>query len=729
MTLRSLSTKLLLLAGGTVGFIVLGAVGYSVWQTKTDAEQRVYQQAKDEARDVASQIGSQIGQAAAAGKTMAGIIAAGHEAGERSRQAVIAMLQSVALRNDTVFGAWMAEAKGAYDGFSMKGAPGANDDGIFTPYWTKSKTGDVTFSTFKADYDAPWYKMAATTGKGAVTEPYMASAVKVLMASAAFPLVDSGKTIGVAGVDFSLGELSKMLGGLSPFDGGRVMLVSGSGKWLVNPDNALLTKPYEGAGADSVTKALSDGEPQIVSGIDQGAFERVVYPFPLPGLNSSWAVLVDVPAATFTAPVEAAVVKLLIGGGIVLAGVLIVLMLSVRGVVTRPLARLLASVEALKQGDYDREVDGREQADEIGTLAHALEGFRHQLKSGIAAEVAADVERQKAERVRQEGEAERQASAAEQARIVASLGAGLARLAEGDLAHGLEGRFDGPYRQLKEDYETAVRQLRATIAAVAGAVTSIDTGAQEIGTATDNMTRRIESQAASVEEAAAALDEITGRVNKSAEFAQAAATTVGSARSDAERTDAVVRQAIQAMHAIAGSSQQIETIIGVIDEIAFQTNLLALNAGVEAARAGEAGKGFAVVAQEVRELAQRSAGAAKEIKGLIATSAGEVEQGVDHVGKAGEALQRIASQVMEIDGQVKAIANGARDQAIGLKEINGAVGQMDQVTQQNAAMIEEANAATQALRSEAAELGRLIQRFDVGTGEARPQRPVVARAA
>ncbi|MCB8840072.1 methyl-accepting chemotaxis protein [Aurantimonas sp. VKM B-3413] len=729
MSLRSLSSKLLLLAGGTVGIIVLGAVGYSAWQTKNEAESRVYEQAKDEARDVAGQIGAQIGQAAAAGKTMSGIIAAGHEAGERSRQAVIAMLKSVALRNDTVFGAWMAEAKGAYDGFSMRGAPGANEDGIFTPYWTKTQSGDVTFSTFNADYDAPWYKMAASTGQGAVTEPYMASEVKVLMASAAFPVVAGSKTIGVAGVDFSLGRLSAMLGGLSPFDGGRVMLVSGSGNWLVNPDVGLLTKPYDGEGAEAVTKALEGGEAGIIPGVADGAYERIVYPFVLPELNATWAVLVDVPRATFTAPVEAAVLKLLVGGGIVLAGVLIVLMASVRGVVTRPLGRLLASVETLKRGDYDAEVEGREQTDEIGTLAQALEGFRHQLKSGVAAELAADVERQKANRAREEGEAERQAAAAEQARIVAAVGAGLARLAHGDLAHSLDGRFEGPYRRLKEDYDAAVTQLRTTIAAVAGSVTSIESGTQEISQATDNMTRRIESQAASVEEAAAALDDITSRVSQSAGLAEAAATVVGAARGDAETTDEVVHQAIEAMQGIATSSRQIETIIGVIDEIAFQTNLLALNAGVEAARAGEAGKGFAVVAQEVRELAQRSASAAREIKSLIASASGQVDLGVEHVGKAGEALQRIAGQVLEIDGKVRAIAEGARDQASGLKEINGAVGQMDQVTQQNAAMIEEANAATQALRGEAAELERLVARFEVGVDGARRPGPRLVRAA
>jgi methyl-accepting chemotaxis protein len=193
---------------------------------------------------------------------------------------------------------------------------------------------------------------------------------------------------------------------------------------------------------------------------------------------------------------------------------------------------------------------------------------------------------------------------------------------------------------------------------------------------------------------------------------------VGRAKSEAGRSGEIVSQAIRAMSDIEESSSTISQIVGVIDEIAFQTNLLALNAGVEAARAGDAGKGFAVVAQEVRALAQRSAEAAKEINTLIANSRTFVAQGVDLVGKAGQALEHIAGQVAQIDSLVSEIAASAQEQSTGLGEVNTAVNQMDQVVQQNAAMVEQSTAATHALRKESANLAALVSRFDGSTQSA-----------
>ena len=198
--------------------------------------------------------------------------------------------------------------------------------------------------------------------------------------------------------------------------------------------------------------------------------------------------------------------------------------------------------------------------------------------------------------------------------------------------------------------------------------------------------------------------------------AQEAGHLVGRAKIGAEQSGEVVQKAVAAMEQIAGSANEISNIIGVIDEIAFQTNLLALNAGVEAARAGEAGKGFAVVAQEVRELAQRSAGAAKEIKNLITTSNSQVQQGVQLVGQTGKALELIVTEVQEINRHVAAIAESAQEQSSGLQQINTAVNQMDQDTQKNAAMVEESTAASHGLAREAASLNQLLAQFKLSEG-------------
>ena len=302
----------------------------------------------------------------------------------------------------------------------------------------------------------------------------------------------------------------------------------------------------------------------------------------------------------------------------------------------------------------------------------------------------------------------------ERVRAVNELADGLARLADNDLEHRIDEPFGPSFEGLRENFNRSLEKLQNTILKIAGNTTAIQSGTQEIFAASDDLSRRTEQQAASLEETAAALNEITETVKKSAEGASHARAVVAAADSDAKKSAIVVRQAVVAMEAISKSAHQISQIIGVIDEIAFQTNLLALNAGVEAARAGDAGRGFAVVASEVRALAQRSAEAAKEIKELISASTSQVSQGVELVTETGKSLERILTQVTDINAAVTEIAAGAKEQATGLEEVNTAINQMDQVTQQNAAMVEETTAASHALSQETAQLSELVSQFRVG---------------
>ena len=317
---------------------------------------------------------------------------------------------------------------------------------------------------------------------------------------------------------------------------------------------------------------------------------------------------------------------------------------------------------------------------------------------------------------------------------VMALGAGLAELAANNLGHRINERLDPNFEKLRVDYNSAATQLHDVIAGISSNTHEIRSAIGDIAQASDDLSARTEQQAASLEQTAAALQEITNTVRSTAASAGQAGEAVAKARAKADESGRVVQEAVAAMSKIEDSAKQITQIIGVIDEIAFQTNLLALNAGVEAARAGDAGRGFAVVASEVRALAQRSADAAKEIKALISASSQQVGHGVGLVGETGRALNQIAEQVVGIDGIVVQITSTAQEQATGLAEVNTAVNQMDKVTQQNAAMVEQSTAATHAMVNETEKLAGLASQFRLldnavakRAAPARPQRPAPAK--
>jgi methyl-accepting chemotaxis protein len=365
----------------------------------------------------------------------------------------------------------------------------------------------------------------------------------------------------------------------------------------------------------------------------------------------------------------------------------------------------------------------------LGKIARLAEASRKWMADQAALLVETRKNGEISEAARKAQEEAIAAKADEQATVVQLLAGGLARLAEGDLTLRLEERFPADYQQLRYDFNAAVEQLQAAMKALALSAQGIRAGADEISQSAEDLSRRTESQAASLEETAAALDQITATVRKTADGATEASDVVLTAKTDAEQSGQVVRDAVAAMSEIERSAQQISQIIGVIDEIAFQTNLLALNAGVEAARAGDAGRGFAVVASEVRALAQRSAAAAKEIKALISTSSGQVTRGVQLVGETGQALDRILAKVGDINQLVAGIAASAKEQAMGLHEVNSSITQMDHVTQQNAAMVQESTAASFALASEAQQLTVLIQGFEIGEALGAAPPPASAHVA
>ncbi len=376
-----------------------------------------------------------------------------------------------------------------------------------------------------------------------------------------------------------------------------------------------------------------------------------------------------------------------------------------------PLVGLSNYMAALAEGDLDTKVPFTNRQDEMGDMARSVAVFRQQ---GIEKIRAENENRQQSEQI----EAEKAARHENQAReakslqaVVEQLGAGLERLSQFNIRETLDAPFEPKFEQLRHDFNKSLAAFQETMSKVLEKTREIQASADALQGSSDQLANRTEQQAAALEETAAALEQITINVKHSTERTSETRGKTRSARQNVETSTTVVQQAIDAMQRIEQTSGQIGNITNVIDEIAFQTNLLALNAGVEAARAGEAGKGFAVVAQEVRELAQRSANAAKEIKELIAHSGQEVSGGVDLVKRTGQALQEIEADITGIAGDVDAIALAANEQSTGLLEINQAINQMDTITQQNAAMVEETTAATHSLAGEVSILVQLVGQF------------------
>ncbi|MGO4194170.1 methyl-accepting chemotaxis protein [Rhizobium sp. YAF28] len=378
--------------------------------------------------------------------------------------------------------------------------------------------------------------------------------------------------------------------------------------------------------------------------------------------------------------------------------------------VTAPVARLKAAMNAIADENASVDITDADRRDEIGQMAKSLIVLRDSVAERAELRVREDERQREIESERRGNEASLRSSSERQTAAMHALGAGLERLAAGDLTVAIDD-LGHDYAKLRSDFNAAVDALNGVIHAIAESSHIVNDSARDISDATGNLSKRTEQQAAALEETAAALDEITATVRTASERANEARSMVAETKTSAGKSGEIVRNAVSAMSRIEDSSSRINQIIGVIDEIAFQTNLLALNAGVEAARAGEAGRGFAVVAQEVRELAQRSANAAKEIKTLISSSAAEVEGGVALVRSTGDALVEIEALVNRVNAHVDSIATAAREQATGLHEINTSVNHMDQMTQQNAAMVEETTAASQTLAEESQQLRTLLSKF------------------
>ncbi len=409
------------------------------------------------------------------------------------------------------------------------------------------------------------------------------------------------------------------------------------------------------------------------------------------------------------------VLLILLATAAAVTGLTAIVLILVSRSITRPLVLTASAMRRFAEGDLDAPVPDPDRKDEVGQMVRALVHFR-----------ASEVERRRM--VAEQEEAERNAiesrrraerDAEERARkdFVSKVEPAFRALSEGDLTARLDRRSVVGFEAICDLFNRSVSSLEDVMNAILGSVETSRRGLAEINEASNTLAQRTEQQAANLEETVASLGEVTTAVDRTARGAGDARTEAASTRQNAQSGGEVVARAVGAMREIQDSSERMGTIIGVIDEIAFQTNLLALNAGVEAARAGDAGKGFAVVAQEVRQLAQRSADSAKEIRDLITTSRNQVGQGVELVTASGRALDDIVTRTAKMSAMIDEITRSAEEQAVSLKEISRAADDMDRITQQNAAMVEEATAASHALAQEMNNLGDMTSRFRVANND------------
>ena len=378
----------------------------------------------------------------------------------------------------------------------------------------------------------------------------------------------------------------------------------------------------------------------------------------------------------------------------IVALVVTLLAVALARILTSRITLLSESVRAMSDGDFDTPIDQTRTGDEIGDIARALESFKRDLVEGRK---ASD---------------EREALGRQQREVVDRLSRALSDLSGGRLDCRIEAPMGSDYEALRRDFNATVDSLAGVVSELRDSARSIDSDAGEMSENADRLSQRTENQAATLEETAAAMEQITSNVKSTSEGANAIVVSIGAAAAAAERGEEVRTRAVEAMSSIEDSSKQIGQIIRVMEDIAFQTNLLALNAGVEAARAGEVGRGFAVVASEVRALAQRSSDSAAEIRSLIVNSNTSVSNGVKLVSEMGGAIEKIRSEIVGVTSQVQDIAVGASEQSTGLAEINSGIAMLDEVTQQNAAMVGESAAAARTLLDKAATLKGLVSRFE-----------------
>ena len=775
MSFRSLSAKVAVLGG--LALAVVFAIGMTVLVQMVggsiERQTHALQTATTEA--VASDVAAGLIEAARTAEGIVTALEALHSSGVVDRNVYDATLTRFLDRNPALLGAWSGWEPNALDGRDgdYVNTPGSDASGRYVPYFNRG-SGSVAVEPL-LDYDKPgpgdYYQLPKSGDRAVAIDPYIYSIAgkDTLIMSFGSPIKAGSKYVGTGGVDVTLAGINAQLAQLKPFGTGHVAVVTASGIVVAHPDATQIGKTLDAADpmAILVASALDKGTAEAdATAADGTALRGIAKPVNIGNTQDRWVVISYVPVATLAAAVNEGRWTIITIAALSVLAACLILFLVIRQVLGRPLGKMGKTVETMANGDYDVTVLGTTRADEIGTFARAVEVFR---ENGVKMGAMTEEERVASIRRREErtdmmvallaafGEVvdaaisgdfskrvhaqfpdrELNALATSVNQLVETVDGGisetgdvLAALADTDLTKRMHGSYLGAFAKLQADTNAVGDKLTAVVTQLRDTSRALKTATGEILSGANDLSERTTKQAATIEETSAAMEQLATTVAENARMAENAKDKALAVSQSAERSGSVMNQANAAMERITSSSAKISNIIGLIDDIAFQTNLLALNASVEAARAGDAGKGFAVVAVEVRRLAQSAASASSDVKALIEQSAVEVAGGSKLVSSAAEQLAAMQKAIEDNSTMMQTIAKASRDQAGSIDEITVAVRTMDEMTQHNAALVEETNAAIEQTEAQASELDRVVDIFTIsGGGAAGTRAPATAAVA
>ncbi|MBS0965851.1 HAMP domain-containing protein [Acetobacter okinawensis] len=707
----ALSTRILMMCGLSFTIIQVVAVTLSSHKMEEQVKANIYSEALSKSQNLSTQILSKLAEQDAVVRSNATAIEAAHKAGVANRVFLVNLLQQSKQSFPSIFAVWMQEKPKGFDGTQDPHALANSSTGILNPYVTQDSTGKTVLSIFTEHFDKPWYVIPMTTGKGVLTEPYVDDDSKVEMVSFAYPIVFDGNRIGVTGLDTPLDWMSSLLKSIPITEGATLSLLSDDMLWISNPDPALLMHKYIPAPDSKELQAIKAHKVVILHGLNNNTTERLIVPFEITGFPNYWTLVVDIPASVIAKPVWNNMIALVVPGLVLIVISILLMYFILNRLLRKPLRNLIGSVTNLSNGHYTETVFGTERNDEIGAVAHGLEGFRTSLLKARQTDAQAATARAHHEELQKKRHLEDEERLNNSNLVIKTLGAALNRLALGDLSTQINRPLSAEFEPLRENFNQSVQQLATAMQSISSSVHTLREGTHNVSTGATDLARRTEQQAATLEETTAAINEISKNVFNSAKTISQAQKLGVSARETALVTSTMMSKTRAAMEVIDRRSKEIVDITEVIDNIAFQTNILAVNAGIEAASAGEAGRGFAVVANEVRILAQSCTDAAKSIGSLIRKTTEEIHTGSIRVQDTERSLSEILEVIANISDKLTTISGSANDQSTSLEEISSSINVIDQTTQKNAIVADDSRSASCKLAEETEKLTNLVSRF------------------